>query len=108
MNHPTLRRGSSGDAVVELQELLNEHGYGLNPDGKFGAKTEEAVKDFQKQNGLVADGIVGDATWSTLIPDPAPEPTEDTVIMHRDELAAWRRELSDVIGKIDRKLEGEP
>ena len=105
MNHPILKRGSSGDAVVELQNLLNQHGYGLNPDGKFGAKTEEAVKDFQKQNGLVADGIVGDATWSMLIPDPAPEPG-DTVTVSRNALAEQRRKLQEVTGWIDQQMEG--
>lgn len=106
MNHPILRRGSSGDAVVELQNLLNGYGYGLNPDGKFGAKTEEAVKDYQRKNGLVADGIVGDATWSMLLPDPEPEPG-DTVTVLRDALANQRKKLTEVCGWIDRQLEGE-
>lgn len=50
-----------------LQSLLNELGYSLNPDGFFGQLTEEQVKKYQAANGLVADGIVGPATWSELI-----------------------------------------
>lgn len=66
-NIPTLRRGSSGDEVKKLQSLLNDKsGAGLNVDGNFGAKTEAAVKEYQKNNGLTVDGIVGAKTWASL------------------------------------------
>jgi peptidoglycan hydrolase-like protein with peptidoglycan-binding domain len=64
---PTLRRGSQGSAVKELQKMLNDLSYKVTVDGIFGAKTEAAVKDFQKNCGLVADGIVGAKTWDALI-----------------------------------------
>lgn len=66
---PTLRRGSSGEYVTLLQTKLIQRGYDLQPygaDGKYGAKTENAVKAFQKDNGLTADGICGKNTWSAL------------------------------------------
>ena len=66
---PTLRRGSSGEYVTLLQTKLIQLGYDLSPygaDGKFGAKTETAVKAFQKDHGLTADGIVGPKTWEAL------------------------------------------
>jgi putative chitinase len=56
-----LRVGSTGDDVKKLQELL-----GVDIIGKFGPKTEAAVKGWQSANGLTADGIVGDATWSKM------------------------------------------
>lgn len=66
-NTPTLRRGSQGDAVEELQALLNaKYGYDLEVDGNYGSKTEAAVKDFQKKHGLTADGVVGPKTWRAL------------------------------------------
>lgn len=37
-------------------------------DGKIGEKTKKAIRDFQKANGLVADGVVGKETWSKLKP----------------------------------------
>ncbi len=65
-NTPTLRRGDSGDSVKEMQELLNELGWHLEPDGKFGPATETAVKAFQKAVGLKEDGICGPKTWDVL------------------------------------------
>lgn len=66
-NIPTLRRGSEGDEVEELQALLNaKYGANLEIDGKFGAKTEAAVKAFQKAHGLTADGVVGAKTRKAL------------------------------------------
>jgi peptidoglycan hydrolase-like protein with peptidoglycan-binding domain len=63
---PTLRRGSKGDAVKFLQERLSLMGYSLVIDGEFGAKTEAAVKQFQKDRGLTVDGIVGPKTWTAM------------------------------------------
>ena len=66
---PTLRKGSSGEYVTLLQTQLIQRGYDLQPygaDGKFGAKTETAVKAFQRDNGLTADGICGRNTLSAI------------------------------------------
>jgi hypothetical protein len=80
-NMPTLRRGNKGEAVEELQALLNaKFGFDLEIDGDFGRATETAVKEFQKKNGLTADGIVGKKTWSALgVTAPChPEQSEET------------------------------
>ena len=58
--------GSRGDDVKTLQELLNQNGYSLDVDGKFGPKTQAAVKDYQTKNNLKVDGIVGTNTWGAL------------------------------------------
>ena len=63
---PTLREGSRGLYVEELQEMLDKRGYTLKVDGKFGNKTLEAVKAFQADNGLKVDGVVGEKTWGKL------------------------------------------
>jgi len=65
--YPTLRKGSKGGYVKELQTLLN-YGYGahLAVDGIFGSLTEIAVISFQKMRGLRGDGIVGPKTWAEL------------------------------------------
>ncbi|HAX77132.1 MAG TPA: peptidoglycan-binding protein [Cyanobacteria bacterium UBA11372] len=69
---PTLKLGSKGEAVKYLQEILIYYGYKLKVDGIFGAKTEVAVKQFQKSRKLKVDGIVGPATWSALLADYNP------------------------------------
>ena len=88
--HSTVRRGSAGNDVKTLQEWLIQLGYdlgGYGADGKFGGKTEVAVRSFQASNGLKVDGIVGPATWSALENaiggDSAPTPAADqyTVII---------------------------
>ena len=61
-----LRRGSFGDAVREVQELLRTKGFSLSIDNYFGAATELAIMMFQKNNGLIVDGIVGESTWTHL------------------------------------------
>lgn len=56
------KKGDSGEMVKRIQSALH-----LVPDGKFGDITLEAVLDFQKRNGLAADGIVGPATLTKLL-----------------------------------------
>ena len=64
---PMVYRGSRGDAVRRLQELLHKKGFDCGAvDGIFGSKTYAAVVAFQKANGLSADGIVGPLTWGKL------------------------------------------
>ena len=67
---PQLSKGSKGDKVRVLQELLLGRGYDLGTygaDGDFGAATWTAVAQFQAANGLTADGIVGKNTWRKLL-----------------------------------------
>ena len=66
---PILRKGARGEYVTLLQTKLLMLGYDLGSygaDGSFGASTEKAVKKFQKDRGLDADGVVGKATWAEL------------------------------------------
>ena len=59
----TLKSGSSGTAVKQLQQRLKELGYYTGSvDGSYGAGTASAVKDFQAANNLTADGVAGTKT----------------------------------------------
>ncbi len=49
-----------------IQRQLEQHGFHVTVDGKYGDKTKQAVYDFQTQKGIVNDGIVGPNTWSAL------------------------------------------
>jgi len=65
--YPVVRQGSKGVYVCILQDALNTIGaYSLGVDGVFGLKTLDAVRAFQRANGLTADGIVGCSTWTAL------------------------------------------
>lgn len=59
--------GSSGDEVKQIQTKLRDWGYYKgNVDGIYGSQTYEAVKTFQRNNGLTADGIAGSKTLAAL------------------------------------------
>lgn len=72
--HPgiiVLARGSFGDDVETLQRALSAAGYPVAIDGEFGAATELAVLNVQRQHQLTKDGIVGPQTWAVLMPQGA-------------------------------------
>lgn len=62
----TLRHGDKSQAVQQLQWALNAAGAKLVPDGDFGDETEKAVRAYQLQKGLVADGVAGEKTLAAL------------------------------------------
>ena len=69
--HKTVRKGSEGQDVKDLQTDLNYFGYRadgekLKVDGKFGAKTETALKVMQSDQKLEPDGVCGQLTWNRL------------------------------------------
>lgn len=66
VDRPTLRKGSKGNDVRELQRKLRANGYVLEIDGKFGEITRQAVLSYQATRGLERDGIVGPMTWAAL------------------------------------------
>lgn len=61
-----VRLGDSGKGVEQIQTALTAHGFKVVVDGKFGPATDQAVRAFQKKNGLKQDGIVGPITWAKL------------------------------------------
>ena len=64
---PVLRTGSRGQEVKDVQTRLYQLGYYTDEiDGQFGSATKAAVIEFQKANGLDADGMVGSETKAIL------------------------------------------
>ncbi|KGM03757.1 hydrolase [Cellulomonas cellasea DSM 20118] len=57
-----ISRGAVGSSVSVIQRIV-----GANPDGRFGPRTQAAVRAWQKAHGLVADGIVGRLTWAAMV-----------------------------------------
>ena len=97
----SLSRGSRGSGVGQVQDLLASIGFALprsmskaGADGIFGPETEGVVKEFQRRNGLTADGIVGPATIEaleqTIEANPfleAPDPVQDAEASQFDAVA---------------------
>lgn len=64
---PLLRKGASGDQVVWAQQHLVGAGNRLPVTGIFGKLTRAAVRNFQTDRGIVADGVLGQRTWRALL-----------------------------------------
>lgn len=65
--YPTVRRGCVNTYVLILQDALNALGYSAGSlDGKFGARTENALRAYQRRVGLTADGVCGCNTWKKI------------------------------------------
>jgi peptidoglycan hydrolase-like protein with peptidoglycan-binding domain len=91
MAKPTIQVGSSGKAVEDAQNALNDRGYYVGPpgaDGIFGMHTLHAVQQYQLDRAvgqypahswpLVLDGIVGPQTWGRLAPDTVKKGSKGT------------------------------
>ena len=111
----TLRQGDSGAAVTQMQQRLKELVY-LDgaADGKYGAKTAQAVANFQRANGLVRDGIAGPKTLTILYGQgsvaaatPGPQVTANATVRQGDSNSAVKAmqqrliELGYLTGKAD-------
>lgn len=94
MARKQLSYGSRGSEVTELQKLLNKNGYTLDEDGIFGNKTQDAVKDFQKKNGLTVDGIVGEQTWGLFDNGSTNEQTPSGYV------SPYEDQIKDILDKI--------
>lgn len=98
VNNPTLKVGSQGQAVKELQGLVNRRvnfEYRLDVDGIFGRKTEAAVKICQYLYFLVEDGIVGSKTWKALY---AGAPV-DMPILKRGSEGDWVKQVQKTLNE---------
>lgn len=70
-----LKFGSKGEDVKQLQKKL-----GVTDTGNFGPLTETAVKKWQKENGLVDNGIINKSTWDKMFEQPSNVINEDIII----------------------------
>lgn len=84
-----LKHGDVGSEVASLQARLVSAGYTVEVDGWFGDETEKAVIRFQRQHGLMVDGIAGPATLARL--DPASTVSAEKLLAEEDLKYASRR-----------------
>jgi len=66
-NYGFIKKGTVSNEVKTVQSALTKQGYALTTDGKFGPKTEEAVKRFQAMKGLPVTGVIDDTTMSMIL-----------------------------------------
>lgn len=98
-----LTLGSRGDEVVQLQQGLNDKGYYCGEaDGIFGSKTLSAVKQFQNNRGLTADGIVGPQTRNALNLSSAIKSTDTSQASYSGNLKQGSR--GDAVAKLQNLL----
>jgi peptidoglycan hydrolase-like protein with peptidoglycan-binding domain len=69
-----IRPDSTGQRVTQLQIALVALGYDIIPDGRYGPRTQAAVRDFQARNSLEVDGISGPRTQAALGIGPGADP----------------------------------
>lgn len=97
---PTLKQGARDKGAVQsLQRELNQEGYHLPVDGSFGPKTKEAVVQFQREQGLAPDGVVGARTWEKLLDDtPSSQSQSVENTRHQGPFGDWRDAATQVSG----------
>lgn len=100
--YPKLSYGSSGASVRQLQQALNKAGYSLDVDGGFGPKTQAAVLDYQKKNGLAADGVVGSETWGSLMGTTASAAKPQTPTTAKQVLSGVSDETADRLAALEK------
>jgi hypothetical protein len=62
-----IKRGLAPEReATTLQVFLQASGYPVNPDGRFGGDTERALRAFQRDHGLIVDGVAGEKTWTAM------------------------------------------
>jgi len=123
-----IRKGEHSDRVTAVQERLRELGFYTGEiDGQFGSGTQEAVRLFQRQNGLDIDGIIGNQTLTAMMDEnaasiiitPTPDPATLPVLVNRDNpldedyapdnLVLLRNVLpSDLVYVKGSQIEGDP
>lgn len=107
---PTLRYGDSGLFVIILQGLLAANGLGIGKsgllstgvDGKFGGKTQNAVKEYQAMTGQNITGVCGSATWNSLLEREAAPSLDGYLVMSLEDGKALRDAITNAKALIDK------
>ena len=107
--YPTLKYGDTGSYVITLQTRLKALNYFTGSiGGNFGTLTQKAVSAFQSANGLTADGVVGQSTWSALFAKNAGTAASTTLKLgdKGDEVSAMQARLKE-LGYLSGNVDGD-
>lgn len=108
-----IRKGDSGEEVVRVQRALQQFGFQVDDDGDFGSRTEAAVEEFQRQQGLDDDGVVGPATLAALgldgsSGDEMDEPPTKVIVFEPNEVdvpAVVAKSIDEYVDELGRQFE---
>ena len=102
----TYNRGSSGQGVRDLQQALKNLGYNVDVDGIYGSNTANAVRQYQANNGLSADGIAGTQTLSKLYGGSSAKSTAQQLADYEakkpsDYISNYQDEIDSILSSIN-------
>ncbi len=101
----TLRKGSTGAEVTEMQQRLITLGFlSGSADGRYGTATAQAVYEFQKANGLLRDGIAGATTLSKLYSATASAATPTAAPTAAPSATLRKGDISDAVKSMQQRL----
>lgn len=89
----TLMLGSKAPEVFTLCELLFKLGYSLTISNDFSAEVDTAVRDFQKKNNLVVDGIAGMKTWQVMLEKTSKIFSTNSLFLSEQDLIDFAKEF---------------
>lgn len=106
---PQVRLGQRSGYVLALQGALRQHGFhGLEGTGYFGGVTDAAVKKWQQRHGIVASGLVGPQTWTSLLAGKVGDPRFTNPNFHpgqrwpaADNLSALQAAIANLSAQFD-------
>lgn len=103
---PPIQRGTIGPEAERVQSRLKELGHYDGPvDGRFGRGTEKAVKSFQREEGLMVDGVVGPGVWKRLfVQKVITEPVVPKAVSYKD----FKRQVEDLRQRVELLKPGSP
>jgi peptidoglycan hydrolase-like protein with peptidoglycan-binding domain len=82
VDYEQITAGDQGEWVDYLRQVLDSHGYTTaQAAGPFDDELDSVVRQYQTDQGLSADGVVGPKTWTALVPDDTGTETESSIVI---------------------------
>jgi len=93
VDYQQITAGDQGEWVDYLRQVLDGQGYSIAQSGPFDDDLDSVVRQYQTDQGLSVDGVVGEKTWTALVPDETSTETEPSIAIDWDSLP-WLSSLA--------------